>query len=58
MLLMWWLRRVRWEDYEVTGPGADKWRRRYAKSSCLTTVLMAALAGVSCALVFAILLVV
>jgi len=58
MLLMWWLRRVRWEDYEAMGPGADKWRRRYVKSSCSATVLMAALPGVFCALVFAIFLIV
>ena len=30
VLLWWWLRRLRWEDHEIEGPGAEKWRRRHA----------------------------
>jgi hypothetical protein len=29
VLFWWWLRRVRWEDYEIEGPGAGEWRRRH-----------------------------
>jgi len=51
VLLWWWLRRVRWEDYEVKGPGAEEWRRRQARGRWLrrsgqlvTAVLVGALA--------------
>jgi hypothetical protein len=30
VLFWWWLRMMRWEDHEIKGPGAEKWRRRHA----------------------------
>ena len=27
-----WLRKPRWEDFEVEGPGAKEWRRRHGSS--------------------------
>jgi hypothetical protein len=33
VLLWWWLRRLRWEDHEIEGPGAEAWRRRHARWS-------------------------
>ena len=29
VLLWWWLRNPRWDDFEVKGPGAEQWRRRH-----------------------------
>jgi hypothetical protein len=29
VLLWWWLRRPRWDDFEVEGPGVEQWRRRH-----------------------------
>jgi hypothetical protein len=29
VLLWWWLRKPRWDDYEIKGPGAEQWRRRH-----------------------------
>ncbi|KAI9439246.1 FAD/NAD-P-binding domain-containing protein [Lactarius indigo] len=33
VLLWWWLRKPRWDDFEVEGPGADEWRRRHESSA-------------------------
>ncbi|KAI0297687.1 FAD/NAD-P-binding domain-containing protein [Russula brevipes] len=33
VLFWWWLRKVRWEDYEIEGPGAEQWRRRHLRWS-------------------------
>ena len=53
VLLWWWLRRVRWEDYEVEGPGAEEWRRSRARgwwlrrgAQLVTAVLVGALASI------------
>ena len=27
--LWWWLRKPRWDDFEVQGPGAEQWRRHH-----------------------------
>ena len=29
ILLWWWLRKPRWDDYEIKGPGAEQWRLRH-----------------------------
>jgi hypothetical protein len=29
VLLWWWLRRPRWDNFEVEGPGVEQWRRRH-----------------------------
>ena len=29
VLLWWWLRKPRWDDYEIKGPGAEQWRLRH-----------------------------
>ena len=44
VLLWWWLRRLRWEDHEIEGPGAEGWRRRHARCSCKRSVAMTTLA--------------
>ncbi len=41
------LRRIRWEDYEIEGPGAEEWRRRHHRraqshKSLLVTVALIA----------------
>jgi hypothetical protein len=48
VLFWWWLRRIRWEDYEIEGPGAEEWRRRHrharwSHKSLLVTVALVAL---------------
>jgi len=45
VLFWWWLRRVRWEDYEIKGRGAEEWRRRRAQWSYKTLFVIAALVG-------------
>jgi hypothetical protein len=45
VLLWWWLRKVRWEDHEIEGPGAEQWRRRHARWSRKALLAMAFLTG-------------
>jgi hypothetical protein len=45
------LRRIRWEDYEIEGPGAEEWRRRHAQWSHKSLFVTAALVGLLVALV-------
>jgi hypothetical protein len=50
VLFWWWLRKVRWEDYEIEGPGAEEWRRRHAVRShqaWLATVTLFGLGALS-----------
>ena len=55
VLFWWWLRRVRWEDYEIEGPGAEEWHRRHAPQwSYKSLLVMVALVGLLVALVFAV----
>ena len=58
VLFWWWLRRVRWEDYEIDGPGpgVKEWRRRQAGRSYRALFVKVALAGALVALVYAVLL--
>lgn len=56
VLFWWWLWRLRWEDYEIDGPGVKEWRRRHARRSSKARFVMLALAGVFVALVSAVLL--
>ena len=58
VLLWWWLRRIRWEDYEIKGPGAEEWRRRHCRArwSYKSLIVTVALVGLLVALVFAVLL--
>ncbi|KAI9439244.1 FAD/NAD-P-binding domain-containing protein [Lactarius indigo] len=55
VLFWWWLRKPRWDDFEVEGPGADAWRRRHAsragKVQEVTFTLVAAL-GVLASVVY------
>lgn len=47
VLLWWWLRRIRWDDYEIDGPGVDEWRRRqsrWSRKSMLVPGLLVTLA--------------
>jgi hypothetical protein len=54
VLFWWWLRKPRWEDYEVEGPGADEWRRRHVRRRSLKPLLaMAVLVGALGVLAFA-----
>jgi hypothetical protein len=46
MLLWWWLRRLRWEDHEISGPGAKEWRRRHTRWFYKGLFLRFALVGV------------
>ena len=45
VLFWWWLRNLRWEDHEIEGPGAEKWRRRHAWWSYKRQLGTATLAG-------------
>ena len=56
VLFWWWLRKLRWEDYEIDGPGVKEWRRRHALRSSWAQFVMLALAGLFVALVSAVLL--
>ncbi|KAH9989290.1 FAD/NAD-P-binding domain-containing protein [Russula vinacea] len=58
VLFWWWLRRVRWEDYEIDGPGpgVKEWRRRQAGRSYRALFVEVALVGALVALVYAVLL--
>jgi hypothetical protein len=56
VLFWWWLRRIRWEDYEIGGPGVEEWRRRYARRSYEALLVRVAQVGVLVALVVAVLL--
>jgi hypothetical protein len=47
-----WLRKPRWEDFEVEGPGAKEWRRRHG-SSRLAQLAAVALVGALGTLAFA-----
>ena len=53
--LWWWLRTLRWEDHEIEGPGAEKWRRRHARWSWTRLLLTVALADTLGTLAFALL---
>jgi len=48
VLLWWWLRMPRWDDYEIEGPGAVQWRRRHGsrarKARAMKFTLLTALA--------------
>jgi hypothetical protein len=56
VLFWWWLRRIRWEDYEIKGRGAEEWHRRHARQwSYKSLLVMVALVGLLVALVFAVL---
>jgi hypothetical protein len=48
-LFWWWLQKLRWEDYEIEGPGAKEWRRRHTpwsyKAWLATTTLVGAPLG-------------
>jgi hypothetical protein len=52
VLFRWWLRKVRWEDYEIEGPGAEQWRRRHLrwsrKALLATAFLACALGALAC----------
>ncbi|KAI0260380.1 FAD/NAD-binding domain-containing protein [Gloeopeniophorella convolvens] len=54
VLLRWWLRKVRWEDYEVAGPGAEAWRRSHARRPRGAIALAVTLLGAMGALVSAV----
>jgi hypothetical protein len=56
VLFWWWLRRIRWEDYEIKGPGAVEWRRRHAQWSYKSLLVTVSLAGLLVAPVSAVLL--
>jgi hypothetical protein len=56
VLFRWWLRRIRWEDYEIKGPGVEEWRRRHAQRSYKLLLVTVAVVGLLAALVFAVLL--
>jgi hypothetical protein len=56
VLFWWWLRRIRWEDYEIKGPGAAEWRRRHAQWSYKSLLVTVSPAGLLAAPVFAVLL--
>ena len=56
VLLWWWLRRIRWEDYEIKGPGVEEWRRRHARWSYSSLLATVSLVGLLVAFMFAILL--
>jgi len=43
VLLWWWLRKPRWDDFEVQGPGAEKWRRSHGSRACKARVVATAL---------------
>lgn len=49
VLLWWWLRKPRWDDFEVEGPDAEQWRRRHgsrahnARAVTFILILVAAL---------------
>ena len=55
VLWWWWLRKPRWGDYEVKGPGAEQWRRLHdgsrarkeALAAKFTLVVAAALGGLA-----------
>ena len=52
VLLWWWLRKPRWDDYEVKGPDAEQWRRRHDgsrvhKALAMTFTLVVALGGLA-----------
>ena len=34
VLLQWWLRKPRWDDFEVKGPDAEQWRRSHGSRAC------------------------
>jgi hypothetical protein len=55
VLFWWWLRKLRWEDYEIEGPGAEEWRRRHARWSRKRLVAIITLACVFGALLSAVL---
>jgi hypothetical protein len=44
-LLWWWLRKLRWEDHEIKGPGAEAWRRRHARWSYKGLFVKVTMAG-------------
>lgn len=48
LLLQWWLRKPRWDDFEIQGPEAEKWRRSHGSRACkaqaVNFTLVAALA--------------
>jgi hypothetical protein len=52
VLFWWWLRKVRWEDYEIEGVGEEEWRRHYAQQSYIAWLAEAALVGTLSFLVF------
>ena len=52
VLLWWWLRKPRWADFEVKGPGAEQWRHCYdgsraRKARAVVFTLVAALGGLA-----------
>jgi len=53
--LWWWLRTLRWEDHEIEGLGAEKWRRRHARWSYKRLLLTVALADALGTLAFVVL---
>ncbi|KAI0288967.1 hypothetical protein BC826DRAFT_1092860 [Russula brevipes] len=55
VLLWWWLRKVRWEDHEIEGPGAEQWRRHHARWSRKALLAMAFSAGALGALAYVVL---
>lgn len=55
VLFWWWLRTLRWEDHEIKGPGAEKWRRRHARWSDEKLLGTATLAGALGTFAFAVL---
>lgn len=56
MLFWWWLRRIRWDDYEIDGPGVDEWRRRHAPWSAKSMLVTVTLVGLLVTLVCSVLL--
>jgi hypothetical protein len=56
VLFWWWLWRLRWEDYEIDGPGVEEWRRHHAQRSYKAPLVTISLVGVLVALVSAVLL--
>ena len=39
VLLQWWLRKPRWDDFEVQGPNAEQWRRCHGSRACKAQVV-------------------
>jgi hypothetical protein len=45
VLLWWWLRKPRWDDFEVEGPSAEQWRRSHGSRAHKARVMIALVAA-------------